>query len=231
MPAHPSRLNLPTGHIGVIIRQRLDAGQTETACDTCVVEMRIISGKWRSRRLLRPQTTETRPVPDRVKESIFNILTARFGLPAALPPLRVADVFAGSGSMGLEALSRGAEHCSFFERGTEALSALRRNIEALGANAETTLVTADAWRSAVCGPENRPFDLVLLDPPYGDSKDSSEQGAVRRYLMRLQSSKHGSPLVVLHHRPGVRYDEDSGSGWRIVDQRTIGSNAITLFEK
>lgn len=215
----------------MIIRQRLEMGQTQAACGTCAEQMRIISGKWRSRRLLRPQTTETRPVPDRVKESIFNILTARFGLPAVLPPLRVADVFAGSGSMGLEALSRGAAHCWFFERGSEALSALRRNIEALNADAETTVVTADAWRSAVCGPDNRPFDLVLLDPPYRDSQDSSEQGAVRRYLTRLQSSEDCAPLVVLHHRAGVRYDEDTGSGWRIVDQRTMGSNAITLFEK
>src|SRR3972149_2479777 len=107
--------------------------------------MRIIGGTWRSRRLLRPETDSTRPMPDRVKQTIFDMLGSRYDCPGALPPLLVADVFAGGGSMGWEALSRGAAFCGFFERAREALDALRRNVESLGAGLESSIVSGDAW--------------------------------------------------------------------------------------
>ena len=79
--------------------------------------MRIIGGKWRSRRLSFPRWGRTRPMPDRIRESIFDILASRFGLCGTLPSLKVADLFAGSGSMGWEAVSRGASGCDFIEKG------------------------------------------------------------------------------------------------------------------
>jgi len=191
--------------------------------------MRIIAGNWRSRRLLRPDTTDTRPLPDRVRESLFNILGERYGSPGGLPALHVADVFAGSGSIGLEALSRGAGHCCFFERGRDALTALRRNIDALQAESNTTVITGDAWQRATMGVEGQPLELVFLDPPYRDSNDSSKTGAVAQYLVRLGENGHPVPLVVLHHEAGVTYETEVCPGWTIEDTRTIGTNALTFF--
>ena len=108
--------------------------------------MRIIGGKWRSRRIHRPDSPATRPVPDRVKESIFNILGNHYDCLGSLPPIRVADVFAGGGSMGLEALSRGAAHCTFFERDRTALAVLRKNFTTLDVKKEATIIARDAWR-------------------------------------------------------------------------------------
>ncbi len=191
--------------------------------------MRIIAGRWRSRRLLRPDTTDTRPLPDRVRESLFNILGERYGCPGGLPALCVADVFAGSGSIGLEALSRGAGHCCFFERGREALAALRRNIDALQAESTTTVITADAWQRATMGVEGQPLELVFLDPPYRDSNDSSKTGTVAQYLARLGENSHPAPLVVLHHEASVTYETGVCPGWTVEDTRTIGTNTLTFF--
>ena len=191
--------------------------------------MRIIAGKWRSRRLLRPDTTETRPMPDRVRESLFNILGERYGCPGGLPTLHVADVFAGSGSIGLEALSRGADHCCFFEREREALAALRRNIDALQAESVATVITTDAWRRATMGVDGQPLELVFFDPPYRDSSDSSKTGAVAQYLARLSEKGQPAPLVVLHHKAKVVYETGVCAGWTVEDIRTIGSNALTFF--
>lgn len=180
---------------------------------------------------MRPRTESTRPMPDRVKEAVFDILGTYYGCPGALPPLRVADVFAGSGSMGLEALSRGAAWCCFFERNRGALGALRRNIEALGARGAATIVTHDAWRHAVLAADGRPFDLVLLDPPYRDSEDASEDGIVRRYLGRVGELDENRPLIVLHHQATVRFEAGATDLWRIVDQRSFGTNTVTFFAR
>ena len=193
--------------------------------------MRIIGGKWRSRRLVRPRTSDTRPMPDRVREAVFSILGARFACPGALPPFRVADVFAGSGSMGLEALSRGADSCCFFERAVSALEALRENLATLAVGSEAHIVSWDAWNSSYIGLGGCPFDLVLLDPPYADTRDLSDQSVFKRYLRRIAECDDNRPLVVLHHRASVQVATRPEEEWRVVDQRTFGTNAITLFER
>jgi 16S rRNA (guanine966-N2)-methyltransferase len=170
-------------------------------------------------------------MPDRVKEAVFNILGSRYECPGALPPLLVTDVFAGSGSMGLEALSRGAASCSFFERDRHALDALRRNIQSLGAEGASTIIMRDAWRSAVSRADGSPFDLVFLDPPYRESRDSSERGLVRRYLARFDRLGDKGTLIVLHHPSTVRYEAREADSWQIVDQRTFGTSAITIFAR
>ena len=193
--------------------------------------MRIIAGKWRSRRLVRPRTADTRPMPDRVREAVFSIVGARCGCPGNLPPLQVADVFAGSGSMGLEALSRGAASCCFFERAVSALKALRENLAALGVGAEAHVVSRDAWTSSCVGPGGHPFDLLLLDPPYADTRDLSDQSMFGCYLRRIVERDDNRPLVVLHHRASVQVAPGTDGGWQVVDQRTFGTNAVTLFER
>ena len=122
--------------------------------------MRIIAGRWRGRTLRTPPGRATRPTTDRVREAWMSAL--QFDLPDS----RVLDLFAGSGALGLEALSRGAAHVTFVERAQPALEALRANITALGADADTRIVREDALdfvRSL--GP--RAFDFALADPPYG----------------------------------------------------------------
>jgi 16S rRNA (guanine966-N2)-methyltransferase len=157
------------------------------------------------------------------------MLGSRYECPGQLPALTVADVFAGSGSMGLEALSRGACSCCFFERNDTAVAAVRQNLSELGVGPEGVVVTRDAWTHAVHTPDGAPFDLVFLDPPYADSDDTGRDGRVRRYLRRLAENGEGACLVVLHHRASVRFDLADDEGWQVGDRRILGSNGVTLF--
>jgi 16S rRNA (guanine966-N2)-methyltransferase len=122
--------------------------------------LRIIAGAWRGRPLLAPQGRDTRPTSDRAREGLFSMLASRIG---SFEGLEVADLFAGTGALGLEALSRGAAHCTFVERDPAALKVLRRNIDAFGAS-ERTEVRAQAAEQAVR--PRMPCDLAFMDPPY-----------------------------------------------------------------
>ncbi len=121
--------------------------------------MRIIAGAWRSRRLLAPDGEATRPTADRVRETLFSMLASRLG---SFEGLAVLDLFAGSGALALEALSRGAASALLVEQGAAAARAAEANIRALGASAR--LLRADATRLP---PASAAFDIAFLDPPYG----------------------------------------------------------------
>jgi len=123
--------------------------------------MRIIAGEWRGRTVEAPPGTATRPTSDRAREGLFSMLQSRLG---SFEGLEVADLFAGTGALGLEALSRGAAHCTFVEKDRRALDALEHNIERLGAAARAD-VRAQGVEHAP-GPA-RLCDIVFLDPPYG----------------------------------------------------------------
>lgn len=122
--------------------------------------MRIIAGQFRSRKLYAPEGLNTRPMPDRVRESVFGMLGER------IKDAAVADFFAGTGSIGLEALSRGARSCVFFERDRLAADVLRRNIATLGVQDRTEIVVADALGLSAPARCPRPLDLAFFDPPY-----------------------------------------------------------------
>ncbi|MDE1468394.1 16S rRNA (guanine(966)-N(2))-methyltransferase RsmD [Aurantiacibacter sp. D1-12] len=122
--------------------------------------MRIIAGDWKRRPLKAPQGDATRPTADRTRETLFSMLTSRLG---TFSGLRCADLFAGSGALGLEALSRGAEHCLFVEQDAAAIRALRSNIAALRAQQQCDVVAGSALS---LGPAKAPLDLIMLDPPY-----------------------------------------------------------------
>jgi 16S rRNA (guanine966-N2)-methyltransferase len=126
--------------------------------------VRIIAGQWRGRALEAPPGTGTRPTADRVRETLFNMLASRLG---SFEGLRVADLFAGSGALGLEALSRGAAHATFVEQDPAAAAALRRNAAKLGADIH--LITG----SALALPRSEPFDLLFADPPYAPGSGSA----------------------------------------------------------
>ena len=119
--------------------------------------MRIIAGKWRGRPLEAPPGSATRPTADRVRETLFSMLASRLG---SFEDLRVADLFAGSGALGFEALSRGAVHATFVENDAKAAAIIRRNAEKLGAPMQILA------SSALALPRAEPFDLVFADPPY-----------------------------------------------------------------
>ncbi|GAA0480348.1 16S rRNA (guanine(966)-N(2))-methyltransferase RsmD [Parasphingorhabdus litoris] len=120
--------------------------------------MRIIAGDWRARKLVAPKGDTTRPTADRTRERLFSMLTSRLG---DFADLQVLDLFSGSGALGLEALSRGAAHCTFVEQDRDALKALEKNIDTLGAKADVRIGSALAL-----GPARKTYDLILMDPPY-----------------------------------------------------------------
>lgn len=122
--------------------------------------MRIIAGQWRGRKLVAPAGDATRPTADRTRETLFSMLTSRLG---SFEGLQVADLFAGSGALGLEALSRGAAHALFVENDAAALGALKANIRTLDA---TGVTTVQATSVMALGAARAPLDLILLDPPY-----------------------------------------------------------------
>ena len=123
--------------------------------------MRIVSGEWRGRKLIAPEGDTTRPTSDRTRETLFSMLVSRLG---TFEGLRVADLFAGSGALGLEALSRGAASCIFVEQDPAAIRALRTNVGNLRAQ-DRSDVRASSVLSL--GPvRGEPLDLLLLDPPY-----------------------------------------------------------------
>jgi 16S rRNA (guanine966-N2)-methyltransferase len=122
--------------------------------------VRIIAGEWRGRRLIVPPGSATRPTSDRAREGLFSMLVSRLG---TFEGLHVADLFAGSGALGLEALSRGAAHCLFVDKERTAVEAIKANVSALGAG-DRTEIRQQAAEYAMA--PARACDLVLLDPPY-----------------------------------------------------------------
>ena len=121
--------------------------------------MRIIAGQWRGRPIIAPKGEATRPTADRMREALFSMLASRLG---SFDELAVADLFAGSGALGLEALSRGAASCVFVEQDRAAVDALKTNIAKLGAKADVR-----AQSVLALPPATKPYDLILMDPPYG----------------------------------------------------------------
>lgn len=121
--------------------------------------MRIIAGAWRGRSIEAPSGRLTRPTADRVRETLFSMLASRLG---SFEELRVADLFAGSGALGFEALSRGAAEATFVESDAESAATIRRNATKLAATDRVRIISG----SALSLPKSEPFDLILADPPY-----------------------------------------------------------------
>lgn len=135
--------------------------------------MRIVGGRLRGRALAAPKSQAIRPTADRLRESLFNVLAHAYGDP--ITGARVLDLFAGTGALGLEAVSRGAAFALFVDDGAEARALLRQNVEALGLAAATRIFRRDATKLGAAHPVE-PFSLMFLDPPYG--KGLAEQALV-----------------------------------------------------
>src|SRR5438270_13411697 len=127
--------------------------------------MRIVGGRLKGRNLASPSSQRIRPTADRLRESLFNILIHAYGDP--ISGARVLDLFAGTGALGLEAISRGAAFALFVDDGAEARALLRQNVETLGVAAVTNIFRRDATKLGPAHPVE-PFGLVFLDPPYSE---------------------------------------------------------------
>ena len=180
--------------------------------------MRVIAGEFRGRILLGPESEVTRPVTDRVKQSLFDILTPH------LPDARVYDCFAGTGSMGLECLSRGAAHVTFFEADRSAVNRLRQNIQTLGVKDQTTVVANDLfnWFASAKGKQNT--DLIFLDPPYRFLQEKSE--ALLSVAGQFQHHLKADGVVIFRHDAA---DTLALPPLQVADVRNYGSMTLEFL--
>jgi 16S rRNA (guanine966-N2)-methyltransferase len=175
--------------------------------------MRVIAGTARGRPLIAPRGTGTRPIADRVKETLFAILADR------VPDARVLDLYAGSGAVGIEALSRGAAHCDFVEHDRRAVAAIRENLDRAGVAEQASVHQADALRY-LAGSAGDRFGLVFLDPPYAEH-------AILAPLERLVARLAPGATVVVKHHWRTRIPEPPGlARWR---ERRFGETALTFL--
>ena len=176
--------------------------------------MRVIAGSAGGLTLVAPRDRTTRPITDRVKETLFGILGER------VPNARVLDLYAGSGAIGIEALSRGAAHATFVERGREALAALRTNLEHTRLTALASVVATDVERFLEA-PHDEPWDLVVLDPPYAQRAIVAPLLSLRRHLAP------GAVLVLKHH---WRSPPPPIDGLLTTRERRFGETTLTFME-
>ncbi|MBN9305311.1 MAG: 16S rRNA (guanine(966)-N(2))-methyltransferase RsmD [Devosia sp. 67-54] len=181
--------------------------------------MRIVGGRFRGKTLTSPEDDSIRPTADRTRESVFNILASRLG--PSFDGLRVLDLFAGTGALGLEALSRGAAHVTFVDTGAEARGLIRDHIEAFGAGGVAKLLRRDATALGPAGTLG-PVDLVFLDPPYG-------QGLGERALVSLRDNGwlQADTLLVLEESADAAVTLPEG--FVLDDRRDYGAAAVHLI--
>lgn len=177
--------------------------------------MRIIAGEWRGRKLVAPKGDTTRPTADRTRETLFSMLMSRLG---SFEELSVADLFAGSGALGLEALSRGAAQCLFVENDANALKALRANIQTLGARERCDVRAASVLS---LGPAKAPLDLIVMDPPY-------DTGAGLVAIDKLGRLGWIGPATWIALETGAGEDV-AVKGFALVADRKVGKAKITLL--
>lgn len=179
--------------------------------------MRIIAGRFGGRRLVAPKGRATRPTSDRVREAIFSAL-------GELGGARVLDLYAGTGALGIEALSRGAERAVFVESARPALAALRENLGALGLGSDARVLATSVARAAGELAGEGPFDVVFLDPPYADLADAT---AALAALVGREGLLRGGADVVLEH--ASRDPAPTVPGLEQVASRVYGDTAVTRF--
>lgn len=190
--------------------------------------MRIVSGSARGRKLVAPNSPTTRPTSDRVREAIFNALCS---LDDAVADATVLDLFAGSGALGFEALSRGAAHVTFVESDRRALPMLERNIDGTGADrSAVTVVRAEALDWLQTGPRPRAgdrvpaagepaFDIALLDPPYDFDAWPALLAAVPATLVVIESNRDITTAVT------------SAGMWETIRHRRYGGTVVTMVRR
>lgn len=184
--------------------------------------MRIVGGKFKGHSIAPPHGSATRPTTDRVRESIFNILAHGIeGL--ELEGARVLDLFAGTGAMGLEAISRGARFCQFVDDSAEARGLVRRNADALGVIGLAKIWRRDATDLGPCSPQPG-FDLVFADPPYG-------KGMGRKALVALVSGQWLNPGAIIVLEESIKAEISPVDGLTLIDEREYGETKVRFYRQ
>ena len=181
--------------------------------------MRIVGGEFRGRVLATPKTDEIRPTTDRTRESLFNIISHSY--PEALDGARVMDMFAGTGAVGLEALSRGCKQALFVELGVEGRGLLRTNIETLGLTGRAKIFRRDATDMGQVG-TMEPFDFLFADPPYG-------KGLGEKAILSAANGGFLVPdaLVILEERSDIM--PAFAPDFALLDRRTFGETTMHFY--
>jgi len=180
--------------------------------------MRIISGTSKGRRLATRKSQALRPTSDRVKESMFDILGAE------VQGKVVLDLYAGTGNLGIEALSRGATRAFFVEKGRQALRVIQKNLSECGMQERAELLPKDVLRAiGILKEREACFDLMFMDPPYA-------KGLIQRTLMKLRANPiyHEDSILVVEHDRREPIPEQSG-GWELIRQRRIGDTVLSFL--
>jgi 16S rRNA (guanine966-N2)-methyltransferase len=180
--------------------------------------MRIVGGRLRGRVLHAPDSRAIRPTSERLRESIFDILVHRHG---AVEGARVVDLFAGSGALAIEALSRGADFALFVDNGAEARALLRANVEALALGGVTRIWRADATRLGKA-PAGAPFTLAFLDPPY-------DKGLAEPALAALVAGGWLAPGALVVVEEGAKAEIVAPEEFGVEDERTYGDTKIVFL--
>ena len=177
--------------------------------------MRVITGSARGRRLISPEGYDVRPTTDKVKESIFNII--QFDIPGS----SVLDLFAGSGQMGLEALSRGADSATFIDSSPYSIKICKENISALGFDSSSRVIRSDALSFlSLCGDK---FDIAFLDPPYA-------AGLLDKALSLVCDKMSDYGTIICEHPPEITLPEEI-KGFTVYKKYRYGKINVTTYKK
>ena len=184
--------------------------------------MRITAGSFGGRTLAAPRDARVRPTADKVRQAIFNILTHNdFG--AGLDGARVADLFAGTGAMGIEALSRGAAFCLFVDDSAESRALIRQNVETLGLTGVTKIWRRDATKlGPMAAGAGGPFELVILDPPY-------RKGLIAPALASLRDGGWLAPGAIAVAEAAEDEKIPSTDGFTVLDERVYGDTRVAIL--
>jgi 16S rRNA (guanine966-N2)-methyltransferase len=181
--------------------------------------MRVVGGRLRGRNLASPSSRDIRPTADRLRESVFNILIHAYGDP--ITEARVLDLFAGTGALGIEAISRGAQFALFIDNGAEARALMRDNVEALGLGGVTKVYRRDATNLGPAHPLE-PFSLVFLDPPYG-------KGLAEKALVSLRDGGWLTPDALLVVEEATAAGFKAPAGYAELEQRAYDDTEFVFL--
>jgi 16S rRNA (guanine966-N2)-methyltransferase len=187
--------------------------------------MRVIAGQKRGMNLFSPKGNVSRPITDRVKESLFNVLY-KYDLPAEKT---VADLFCGVGSLGIEALSRGARFATFVEKDPKIITVLKKNIEKAGFVRESLVLRADAFKIGT-PVDKRKYDLIFVDPPYSATEDVGDGSRLSGLLNLLGEQSAADGIVVVRTSRRTELLQQYGR-LKIIERRQWGTMAVTILQQ
>lgn len=184
--------------------------------------MRITAGSFHRRKLILPKTVTFRPTAEKIRQAIFNILQQ------SIVQARFLDICAGSGAIGLEAVSRGAAHCTFLEKDFENLAALRKNIELFNVQHQATILAGDVKKSLKLALQGAPFNFIYFDPPYDDT---SLVEAVFAFFAAHPQILAADGVLFFETSPRIFPEPPVASPFTLGKRYSFGSTVVYTFQK